>query len=59
MGRRREYEATIRAMIASEKDATVVTLRGTNVSGALSLSQPKETLPPGTVVRITVETGER
>lgn len=57
MGRRRAYEAVIRAVIAEDRGATVVTLRGVEASGSLSLPQPKETLKPGTVVRITVESG--
>lgn len=59
MCRRREYEAVARAVIAEEKGVTVVTLRGDEASGSLSLPQPKETLPPGTLVRITVESGEK
>ena len=58
MGRRRNYEATVRAVIAEDGSATVVTLRGTEASGSLSLPQPRETLPPGTVIRITVEASE-
>jgi hypothetical protein len=59
MCRRREYEAVVRTIIAEEKGATVVTVRGADVAGSVSLPQPKETLRPGTVVRITVESGPR
>ena len=55
MCRRREYEAVVLAVIAEHAGATVITLRGSEASGSLSLQQPKETLQPGTVVRITVE----
>lgn len=58
MCRRREYEAVVRAVIASDGAATVVTVRGVAASGSLSLPQPRETLPPGSIVRITVESAE-
>ena len=45
----------VRAVITEDKGATVVTLWGAEASGSLSLPQPKETLTPGTVVRMTVE----
>jgi hypothetical protein len=55
MGRRRAYELVVGAVIAEHAGATVVTLREAEASSSLSLPQPKETLKPGTVVRITIE----
>jgi len=55
MRRGREYEAVVRAVIAEKGGETVVTLQGNKVSGALTVAQPEETLQPGTVVRIGVE----
>lgn len=55
MCRRREYEADVRAVIAEEKANTAVTLRWPELSGSTALPQPKETLEPGTVVQVTVE----
>jgi len=51
----REYEAVVRAVIAEKGNETVVTLEGNKVSGARTLDQPRETLQPGVVVRIVVE----
>lgn len=58
MGRRREYQAEVRAIIAEKDGETMVTLRGEGLSGSLSLAQAKATLQPGTVVRITVDGGD-
>ncbi len=55
MCRKREYEAEVRAVIGEDKGSTVVTMRGPNVAGSLSLPLPVETLKPGTIVRVTVE----
>ncbi len=55
MCRRREYEAEVRAVIAEKGGQTVVTMRGPEMSGSLALPVPAKTLPPGTVVRVTVE----
>jgi hypothetical protein len=47
----REPGGTSRTLHRRDKGATVVTLRGAEASGSLSLPQP------GTVVRIVVESG--
>lgn len=47
----------MRAIIVVEKGAAVTTFRSDQVSGSLSLPQPRDALELETVVRITLESG--